>query len=160
MDAAAWQCEESWSDEPASVSLARGFVVRHLEAHALPQLVFDVRLVVSELATNAVQHARTAFTVSLERSCSELVLRVGDGSCQLPAPAERGRSASSGRGLTIVGSYASDWGAELGAPGAGKQVWARFDLPARGDTSSPGRHEVGTGGAATDSRPGSTPSSR
>jgi len=40
-------------------------VSRHLLAHDLADMVDDLQLVVSELATNAMLHAQTPFTVSL-----------------------------------------------------------------------------------------------
>ncbi|HEY3529185.1 MAG TPA: hypothetical protein VGK78_08535 [Nocardioides sp.] len=53
--------------KPPSVALARDFVCKHLLAHHQSHLVDDVRLMVSELATNAVVHAQTPFGVCLSR---------------------------------------------------------------------------------------------
>ena len=50
-----WSHEVILAAEPKSVAVAREFVSRHLVGHDLPRLVEDVRLVVSELATNAVK---------------------------------------------------------------------------------------------------------
>ncbi len=140
---ARWSFQETWPNDPASVALARGFVVDHLETQLLWQLVFDVRLVVSELATNAVRHARTPFTVVLERSPDGVTLRVHDGSSRSPNPAPRDSHASSGRGLTLVDAYASAWGVEGDASGDGKQIWASFDLAGHagyaGDVRTAGR---------------------
>lgn len=47
---------------------------------SLPQLIENVSLVVSELATNAVVHAHTPFTVRLSCENGSLVLTVRDGS--------------------------------------------------------------------------------
>ena len=63
----AWWHEQIFAVEPPSVALARDFVCQHLVAHHQTHLVDDVRLVVSELATNAVVHAQTRFGVCLSR---------------------------------------------------------------------------------------------
>jgi anti-sigma regulatory factor (Ser/Thr protein kinase) len=61
--------ERSWSHEvelspvAASVATARDFVRLHLREHHLEHLVDDIRLTVSELATNAVKHAGTRKSV-------------------------------------------------------------------------------------------------
>ena len=60
-----WSHETVLAPEPISAALARDFVYVHLVAHDLFPLVEDVRLVVSELATNAVAHAQTPFRVTL-----------------------------------------------------------------------------------------------
>ncbi len=51
--------------ESMSPALARDFVRLLLVAHHLSHLVEDMRLVVSELGTNAVTHAQTPFSVTL-----------------------------------------------------------------------------------------------
>ena len=56
-----WSHETHLAAEAISASQARVFVSRHLLAHDLANLVDDVRVVVSELATNAMLHAQTPF---------------------------------------------------------------------------------------------------
>ena len=77
--------EVSLSADPPSAAEARNFVRLHLLAHGLDRLVEDIRLVASELATNAVRHARSAFTVSLDVGSALVVLSVGDSSTTLPS---------------------------------------------------------------------------
>ena len=60
-----WSYETEFAAEPSSASQARAFVARHLLAHELPGLVDDVQQVASELATNAMAHAKTPITVVL-----------------------------------------------------------------------------------------------
>lgn len=60
-----WSHETVLAADPMSVARARDFVCTHLVVHDLLHLVEDVRLVVSELATNAVAHAQTPFAVTL-----------------------------------------------------------------------------------------------
>ena len=67
-DTAIWTRETVLAAEAVSAAKARAFVREHLLAQGLRDLVEDVRLVVSELATNAMVHAQTPFVVTLERS--------------------------------------------------------------------------------------------
>jgi anti-sigma regulatory factor (Ser/Thr protein kinase) len=120
-----WTRHDSWEAVPASVPMARGFVTAQLEQHALTPILHEVRLVVSELATNAVLHARTPFTVTLARQNGLLRLTVQDGSSQLPTVSRSEPSAGSGRGLFMVATYSTDWGVTA-EPGGGKSVWATF----------------------------------
>lgn len=83
------------------------------------------QLVVSELATNAVIHAGTPFsvTVALNGSAIRISVRDWDGSPPIVRDAEP--AARSGRGLRLVDAAADDWGVERDRDG--KTVWA--DLP-------------------------------
>jgi anti-sigma regulatory factor (Ser/Thr protein kinase) len=120
-----WTHHDSWDAAPASVPMARGFVTAHLEQHALTPILNEVRLVVSELATNAVLHARTPFTVTITRQNRLLTLVVRDGSSMLPTLSRPQPSAGNGRGLFMVATYSADWGVTP-EPEGGKSVWATF----------------------------------
>jgi len=103
----------------------RHFVCSHLVEHRLSHLVDDVQLVASELAANAVQHARTPFKVILERANESVLLSVQDGSPSPPAYLAADRLDTAGRGVSIVDLVSHDWGVTDG-PGEGKSVWASF----------------------------------
>jgi anti-sigma regulatory factor (Ser/Thr protein kinase) len=107
----------------SAVSGARGHVRRVLREHGADELEETAELAVSELATNAVLHARTPFTVAVRRTPSGRVrVEVADVS---PAPVQLRRfgvSATTGRGLALVASVSHDWGVEV-AERAGKTVW-------------------------------------
>jgi anti-sigma regulatory factor (Ser/Thr protein kinase) len=120
-----WSHSLQLSAEPASASLAREFVCSQLSNAGLPDLVDDLRLVVSELVTNAISHARTPSTVVLERSGSCVTLTVRDCSPSLPLLGAADSMAAGGRGLGIVDVLSRDWGvtSPLGEP---KSVWAAF----------------------------------
>ena len=81
-----WLHTRTFPAEAGSVSGARRFISRHLAEHELSYLDEDVRLVASELATNAMLHARTPFTVSLEQLVRIVLLTVEDGSPSTPEP--------------------------------------------------------------------------
>ncbi len=127
-----WSYETALSAEPASALRARDFVRQHLVVHDLLHLVDDIRLTVSELATNAVQHAQTPFTVTLQEAGSSVLLTVKDGSPKALAPANAPDPLGlAGRGLSIVDGLSRDWGVTTGQDGT-KSVWACFDMHALG----------------------------
>jgi anti-sigma regulatory factor (Ser/Thr protein kinase) len=126
---ALWSHEAVLAADAGSAAKARAFVVQHLVDHRLLCLVDEVRLVASELATNAVVHAQTEFTVRLEARPDSLRLTVQDGSQTAPAPAQAlPELAISGRGLVIVNLISHAWGVDEGQGGDGKSVWASFEL--------------------------------
>jgi anti-sigma regulatory factor (Ser/Thr protein kinase) len=84
----------------------------------------DVRIVITELAANAVVHARSPFSVSLRSTGSIVRLAVRDGSHAAPVVRPEYGTTPSGRGMRIVTALASRWGVDP-APG-GKVVWAEF----------------------------------
>jgi hypothetical protein len=122
-----------WSDRvtllpiSASVPAARGFVRDLLIEHDLLYLVEDVRLVSSELATNAARHARTSFTVLLEGLIDSVRLTVTHDCVPRPVLTAVPVMATAGRGLNIVGYYSRDWGVGEERRNT-KSVWASFDL--------------------------------
>ena len=121
-----WSHTISLSAEPASAARARDFVCAHLLVHGLPTLVEDVRLVASELTTNAMQHARTPFSLTLTREGHSVLLSVHDDSPVLPVLTTAGISEPRGRGLAIVDRLSAGWGIDV-ADDRSKAVWARFD---------------------------------
>ena len=123
-----WAHHVELAAEAASVPKARLFVRGRLLEHGLAEIDDDVQLVVSELATNALNHARTPFTVTIRREASEVVLTVQDGSPTRPAVAKVEGTAAGGRGILIVDAVSHRWGT-VEHPGAGKSVWASFPLP-------------------------------
>jgi anti-sigma regulatory factor (Ser/Thr protein kinase) len=114
--------------EPESVRRAR-HMVRERCAGCDDATLFDLEVIVSELAANAVRHAGTPFYVEIDADGRSVRIAVADGSDDHPAPvsvsAHRG-----GRGLQIVETLASAWGTETD-DGGGKEVWARVDLAGR-----------------------------
>ena len=102
---------------------ARRFVTETLVAWGRADLVEDAAVVVTELATNAVVHARTGFTVAV--SChpdGSIRLAVRDDSVRPPRPRVAAPYDGSGRGLRLVEAIAGGWTADL-LP-RGKVVWA------------------------------------
>jgi anti-sigma regulatory factor (Ser/Thr protein kinase) len=122
-----WSHQTTFEASPICASQARKFVTHHLVDHRLLYLVDAVRLVVSELATNALVHAHTAFGVTLAASGQIVLLTVRDDSPALPTRRAPQAIDTSGRGLEIVDIVSLDWGVSEDRAGA-KEVWASFAI--------------------------------
>ena len=141
-----WSHETSLAPEASSAAQARAFVSQHLLDHDLPHLVDDIEVVVSELATNAMAHAHTPFTVILCAFDDTVVLEVSDASRTEPSLIVARALDTTGRGVAIVQALSRDWGVLPRASG-GKSVWAEFDSTARPRAPlarKPGRPTHGT----------------
>jgi hypothetical protein len=86
-----------------------------------PEVCDAALLLTSELATNAVLHARTEFDVTVARLADVVRIAVTDGNTRLPQPCMAPADATTGRGLALVDAMASAWGADR--HGRGKTVW-------------------------------------
>jgi anti-sigma regulatory factor (Ser/Thr protein kinase) len=119
---------------PESARAARRFAHAALTEWRLTALVDDVDLVISELITNALLHARAdrraaegaTIRLDLEYDGDGLYCRVTDNSALPPTPEDAGDTAESGRGLLLVQALSAAWGWKPEGPG--KVVWARFDV--------------------------------
>jgi anti-sigma regulatory factor (Ser/Thr protein kinase) len=109
--------------DPSSVPAARRFIGECVEQLGLGSLPL-VQLLVSELATNAVVHARSSFDVTVEKlACGGARVEVRDFGGGTPQVLDREPIAVSGRGLQIVRSLARSWGIEERPAGVGKSTW-------------------------------------
>lgn len=109
-----------------SVGLARHFLVEHLGGGSDEDVAL-VALMLSELATNAVQHAATEFevamTVTPDGAGRLVIVSVRDEAPGFPSPQEPPAEAPHGRGLRIVDALADAWGVEVQGDRPGKTVW-------------------------------------
>jgi serine/threonine-protein kinase RsbW len=95
----------------------------------------DAELLLTELVTNGVLHARSAMEINLTVEQNRLRAEVRDGSPVQPHL--RKADEYGGRGVLILEALASRWGV-LGHPGAGKTVWFELaDSAARSDATTP-----------------------
>ncbi|WP_324618077.1 ATP-binding protein [Streptomyces sp. RTd22] len=97
-----------------------------LAAWRLEELAEVAALIVSELVTNAVKHARSN-SIRLTITRPEAVrVRIGvvDKSKKRPVPRKSSAEDEGGRGLALVEALAEDWGTDP-LPW-GKRVWAEL----------------------------------
>jgi len=106
--------------ESVSVAAARRFVDSTLESMA-PAVRERATLIVSELATNAVNHARTSFVVAVAEDASAVRIEVTDSGSGVPRPRAPTLAEPHGRGLLIVGAMSDEWG--VTERNVGKTVW-------------------------------------
>ncbi|HEY4701379.1 MAG TPA: ATP-binding protein, partial [Streptosporangiaceae bacterium] len=146
----------------ASVGQARRFLLGQLPASAQGEDADELVLMLSELSTNAVQHAATDFEVAvyLATDGSRIRVEVSDGALGFPAPPEQVPDAPHGRGLHIVRALADTWGIEMRREQPGKTVWFSLPLSAPedhgpdGDPGAPGDRDQTHRDEAS---PGATP---
>jgi anti-anti-sigma factor len=91
---------------------------------------------VSELATNAVRHAATPYTVTIQ-SRPLVRIEVSDDSLDVPAPRFPAATDPGGRGLLIVAESTVHWGVKL--VGRGKVVWAEVAASSTGGSNTDAR---------------------
>jgi anti-sigma regulatory factor (Ser/Thr protein kinase) len=106
------------------VAEVRNFLSATLATWSLAEFEETGRLLVSELATNAVMHAESPYEVCIQRLSAGIRVEVRDADVNLPTPLLVKPGRSSGRGLKLVAALASDWGVQPERDG--KCVW--FEL--------------------------------
>jgi anti-sigma regulatory factor (Ser/Thr protein kinase) len=84
----------------------------------------DAQLIVTELATNAVIHAGSAFSVVVRAGEDGARISVADGSCRRPQVRPADPLATSGRGLRLIAALTDHWDADINPDG--KTVWAEL----------------------------------
>jgi anti-sigma regulatory factor (Ser/Thr protein kinase) len=122
---------QSWSGlhlegQPSSVGEARRFVRRHATQLGADEDAQDrVTLLVSELVTNAVLHARTVVLLGLADLGDCLRVTVTDGSPAMPRRRHFGALETTGRGLQMLNALAADHGVDSDdrVASGGKTVW-------------------------------------
>lgn len=122
--------EFTLAPDTAAPAKARVWLRDRLTEWDLDKQADDLQLVVSELVTNAVLHARSTVEIAISVGEGIIELSVADADNRLPVI----RSASEvwdegGRGLTLVSALSDDWGVAHRCHG--KHIWVR--MPAPGD---------------------------
>lgn len=111
---------------PESVAAARRWVGELLDRVGATEVADTMVLLVSELVSNVVLHAKTPCSLSVTRTDGGLRVEVADESDRLPGvtiPTDP--LAQSGRGLQLVQGLSESYGVDPG-PEGGKLVW--FEL--------------------------------
>jgi len=126
-----------------SVSGARRFV-RETLVDEPAETLEAVELMVSELATNCVQHAESDFEITIERSAETIRVEASDdGSGGHPTRRSPSPREPTGRGLLVVEALSDEWGVDTQPDG--KTVW--FSLGAEGRRAGGGDRRLGRNAA-------------
>lgn len=107
------RAQTSCPGSPESVARARAFVASTLAEWDASEYEWPALLVVSELATNAVLHARTPYEVCLILTDDCLTIEVHDGSLAAPTRRRYGLDATTGRGMRLVTDMCDGWQVDI-----------------------------------------------
>ncbi|WP_406723686.1 SpoIIE family protein phosphatase [Streptomyces sp. GD-15H] len=111
--------------DPTLVAQARTLTEAQLADWNLEPLAFTTELIVSELVTNAIRHARGPIALRLIHTAS-LICEVSDGSLSAPHLRLARNSDEGGRGLFLVAQLSTRWGTRYTTDG--KTIWAEQAL--------------------------------
>jgi len=128
---------------PYAVTAAR-LALADLESHLDPSVAFDVRLLVSELVTNSVQHAQVSeddsIVLAVRFSVETVRAEVHDNGPGFEPPATPPpNDADAGWGLFLVEQLADAWGVGDG----GRGVWFEIRRD-RAQEDAPGSESAST----------------
>jgi len=121
----------SFALDPDSPREARHFALDLLRGWRIEQrcgvnLASDVAIVVGELATNAVRHAGSGFTVSLMLAVDAVRIQVEDARPLAGSPGDPPLPVWADHGLGLVDAVSARWGVQ--PADGGKTVWAELPL--------------------------------
>jgi anti-sigma regulatory factor (Ser/Thr protein kinase) len=103
---------------------ARAFVREHWLAQTGPEVLDAVGLCVSELVTNAIDHAQPPYRLRLSKRGRTLRIELEDATVDPPIVRSQHPLQDRGRGMHLVETLSRTWGV-LPSEG-GKTVWAEF----------------------------------
>ena len=128
-----WNLQMTLPMASHSVRLAREAARDALATWRLAALAETAVLLVSELVTNAVRHARGDDAITLDMEAGETWLRIEiqDADPRWPQLRTPVGFDASGFGLVLVEALASKWGVR--ETGTGKAVWAELDARQAGE---------------------------
>ena len=107
---------------PAGPGQARQAVEQWATAIGAERLCDDLKLIVSELVTNAVRYGAPPVRVAVAADEATVTVTVVDGDPERPVRREPGSDAEGGRGLLLIDLLAVEHGVRDEPPG--KAVWA------------------------------------
>ena len=129
---------------PTSVAIARHRLTEELLAVGIfDTAIFDAALVLSELLSNAIRHARPLHgswlrvAWSVDGESIEVAVTDGGGPTR-PRPAHASRSSLGGRGISIIEQLSSTWGVR--ATDGMLTVWAILPASAHQAAERASRH--------------------
>jgi anti-sigma regulatory factor (Ser/Thr protein kinase) len=131
---------------PYAVTASR-LALAGLEDRLDPNVLFDIRLLVSELVTNCVKHARIgpeeSIVLSVEIGAERVRVSVADEGPGFEPPAkpvtEAAAESGSGWGLFLVEQLSEDWGVTRSS---GATVWFELGRTRGEDPAEGSRHQA------------------
>lgn len=107
--------------EPSSATRARALARERFATSCSHDTLDTIALLVTELVTNAILHARTTMQLTLDTRPGVVRITVEDESNEQPTMQHYASDAITGRGLALVDQLSSSWGVE--STPTGKLVW-------------------------------------
>ena len=123
------QAATTFDGDLRSARAARQFVTDALAAWGLAELADTVTLLVSEVVTNAVVHARSVVDVVVRLTPDAARIEISDRAPGAPVVRKAERYDEHGRGMAIVANLARAWGVRPRSDGAGKTIWFEVERP-------------------------------
>jgi PAS domain S-box-containing protein len=111
--------------EPSTPGVARGVLWVALKETGRTRWGEDAELALSEVVTNAVLHAHTPMSLTVQVYPDAVLVEVEDANPRPPSPRGYDNRATTGRGMGLVAAIAAECGVRY--TGEGKVVWFRVD---------------------------------
>jgi anti-sigma regulatory factor (Ser/Thr protein kinase) len=141
------QADKTFEGAPDSVSAARSFVSVTLESEGATDAAWTAVQIVSELATNAVVHAATSFTVTVVVDYGLVRVAVTDAKPAVTATRRHFSDyTTTGRGLRLIERMSRAWGVDTTE--TSKTVWCEIVRSTTGGQPAPGAAPEPQGGLA------------
>src|SRR3954451_7119011 len=96
--------------DPSAPGEARAFVRDHWSAYAVPEVLDVVGLCVSELVTNAIDHAQPPYQLRLSERGHTLRIELEDASVDPPIVRSQHPLQLRGRGMYLIETLSRAWG--------------------------------------------------
>ncbi|MFD3493943.1 ATP-binding protein [Streptomyces sp. NPDC058690] len=130
--------DASWplAPELISVGRARRLATAQVGEWSLNELADTVELLVSEMVTNSLRHARGPVRLNLQVRGSHLRCEVEDTNSDGPVRRTARADAEGGRGMELLDLLAETWGSSR-TP-TGKTLWFELPVPVPAQTYRPG----------------------
>jgi anti-sigma regulatory factor (Ser/Thr protein kinase) len=122
----------TFTPEDANLNAARAGLTHALnDVGVSGPAIDDALLVLNEMTSNAIRHARTEYTITATLTAGTLRLEVFDRDTRPPSLLGLDDQSTSGRGLHLIAALASDWGWRTATSQdgvSGKLVWAEMHV--------------------------------